>query len=93
LHRPRRSAIIVSLRPPALILIDAPFSSRLSRHTATSELIESRGIDEPASSGLRFEDRGIHALKGLQDNVRRRPRLYATCEQGPGAIRDFLWPA
>ena len=25
--------------------------------------------DRVAGSGLRFEDRGIHALKGLQDNV------------------------
>ena len=33
LHRPRLSAIIISLRPPTLILIAAPFSSRLSRYT------------------------------------------------------------
>jgi hypothetical protein len=32
LHRPRLSAIIPSSRPPALILIAAPFSSRLSRY-------------------------------------------------------------
>ena len=34
LHRPRLSAIIPISRPPALILIAAPFSSRLSRYTA-----------------------------------------------------------
>jgi len=33
LHRPRLSAIIMSSRLPALILIAAPFLSRLSRHT------------------------------------------------------------
>jgi nicotinamidase-related amidase len=33
LHRPRLSAIILRFRPPALIQIAAPFSSRLSRYT------------------------------------------------------------
>ena len=33
MHRPRLSAIIISLRPPTLILIAAPFSSRLSRYS------------------------------------------------------------
>jgi hypothetical protein len=33
LHRPRLTAIIISLRSPTLILIAAPFSSRMSRYT------------------------------------------------------------
>jgi hypothetical protein len=33
LQRPRLSAIVISLRSPILILIAAPFSSRLSRYT------------------------------------------------------------
>jgi hypothetical protein len=34
LHRPRLSAIILGFRPPALLQIAAPFSSRLSRYIA-----------------------------------------------------------
>jgi hypothetical protein len=34
-------------RPPLLILIDAPFSSRLSRYTGTSPPGEARKTDPP----------------------------------------------
>jgi hypothetical protein len=38
LRRPRLSAIIILLRSPTLILIAAPFSSRLSRYNGGSAL-------------------------------------------------------
>jgi hypothetical protein len=40
LHRSRRSAIIMSSRLPALILIAAPFSSRLSRYSFWNPLLD-----------------------------------------------------
>ena len=43
LHRPSLSAIILSSRPLALILIAAPFSSRLSRYTLRREIVVSKG--------------------------------------------------
>jgi hypothetical protein len=39
LHRPRLSAIILGSRPPALIQIAAPFSSRLSRYNSPTYLL------------------------------------------------------
>jgi pimeloyl-ACP methyl ester carboxylesterase/class 3 adenylate cyclase len=37
--------------------------------TANETIVSSTVRDLVAGSGLRFEDRGMHALKGLQDNV------------------------
>ena len=48
LHRPRLSAIILSSRSPALILIAAPFSSRLSRYTPGSGSYGSAPTPGPA---------------------------------------------
>jgi len=53
LHRPSLSAIILSSRPLALILIAAPFSSRLSRYSMpqlkrinTRIIWDKRALDE-----------------------------------------------
>jgi class 3 adenylate cyclase/pimeloyl-ACP methyl ester carboxylesterase len=45
-------------------------AARVAAQAAANETIVSSTVrDLVAGSGLRFEDRGIHALKGLQDNV------------------------
>src|SRR5437879_383662 len=62
LHRPRLSAIILSSRPPALIQIAAPFSSRLSRYRKAS--LSSRMLSALIFASLNDagENEGTHNL-------------------------------
>jgi putative membrane protein len=58
LHRSRRSAIIVSSRLPALILIAAPFSSRLSRYNRA----HAEALRQFAAHGLHKTERRTGVL-------------------------------
>jgi Choline/Carnitine o-acyltransferase len=84
LHRPRLSAIIISSRPPALILIAAPFSSRLSRYTiaqraaklvfATLKYRQSlldNSLEKETSGGTVIENDRNHHLFGRVANIRK----------------------
>jgi hypothetical protein len=48
-------------RPPLLIMIDAPFSSRLSRHTRVE-------VDPVLGTGMLVGDRGCSVLDGADDD-------------------------
>src|SRR3954468_15321177 len=57
-----------SARPPRLILIDAPFSSRLSRYSESTENL-SRELGVPSYRLERWRER---ALSGIDGSLRER---------------------
>ena len=51
-------------------LVTGLFKARVAAEAATGETIVSSTVrDLVAGSGLQFQDRGIHALKGLPEQV------------------------